>query len=458
MLGSAHQFYKLAFACVAWGALCFSVLAQETPKLPAPTNTQTETSEEHVRPTPGAMTYNLQECLQIALSRNPSIIAAHHSLRATEVGVHALNNLRPITERLSPDIPFRRQQAQRGITVAQAAVLKAEQETTYDVTSLYYTYVYAFQQELTVIDVLEQMDIYYKTAEEIVKSGGGGKKVTQFTLYELQTLIRGIRALKSKAEFGRKKSLEALKEALSLDYELDFTPRDTQLPVLEGSITRTQVIDWAIQRRPELMQAAAAVDVFRLEICAQDQITLRQQVATFAAGSDLHSKVVPAAVRNGEYKPGAITPEMPSSLVGRREDRVARAAALSLQQDEVYRKAVNLVRLEASIAYLEYEAATQRMRDAKKHLESSQRQAEDARAAAVARQDPELLVNNEALAGRALADYVESVYEHLKILAKLQRVTGGGVTPNFSSGIPTSQTIKEPEELKKPTNGSGPAK
>jgi outer membrane protein TolC len=451
MLGFAQQLRKWLATTVACVGLLSHSYAQDAQKTE---EKKADSAETYSRPTPAAITHDLQECINIALSRNPTIVAAKHSLTATQIGVQALNNLRPITERISPDIPFRRQQAQRGITVAQASVQKVEQETIYDVTYLYFSYVYASQQELTAIDVLDQMDIYYKTAEEIVKSGGGGKKVTQFTLYGLQLLISEIRSLKLKAEFGRKRAIEALKEVMSIEPNYDFTPRDTELPVMNGSLTREQVIDWALSRRPELVQAAAAVDVFRLEVCAQDQIGFRQQVPTFAAGSDLHSRVVPTAIRNGEYKPGAINPEMPTSLVGRREDRVARATSLAQVQDEVYRKAVQLVRLEATNSYLEYELATIKLRDAKKKLENSRRQAEDARAAAVARQDPELLVSNEALAGKSQAEYVEAVFEHLKSLAKLQRVTSGGVYPNFAAGVPSTKAIKEDLEVKKPANGS----
>jgi hypothetical protein len=56
---------------------------------------------------------------------------------------------------------------------------------------------------------------------------------------------------------------------------------------------------------------------------------------------------------------------------------------------------------------------------------------DEAQKVAAVKQDPELLFNNETLAGRAQADYVEAVLEHLKALAALERVTAGGIVPAF---------------------------
>jgi hypothetical protein len=104
---------------------------------------------------------------------------------------------------------------------------------------------------------------------------------------------------------------------------------------------------------------------------------------------------------------------------------------LGQRQDAVSEKAANLVRLEAASAYLNWESATKRMAEAKRRFEDARRMVEDSRAVAATRQDPELLINNEALAGRAQANYVEAVLDHLKALAALERVTAGGVCPAF---------------------------
>ena len=219
---------------------------------------------------------------------------------------------------------------------------------------------------------------------------------------------------------------------MGVDSSYEFEPATKELPLmLEGTVTKEQVIADALARRPELAQAAAGVDVFRLEVCAQEKVQYGKRVATLAAGKDLHTKQVPLAVRNGTYRPGGIATEMPTTLVGNQADRMARAAELSLRQEVLYEKTVNLVRAEATAAYLNWDAATKRVREAKRRAENGWRLVEDSQAAAIARQDPELLVNSEALAGKAQADYVEAVLEHIKTLAALERVTAGGIYPNF---------------------------
>jgi outer membrane protein TolC len=408
-------------------------------------------------PSPAAVpenvpTLSLAECLAIADERQPVIRAAMHSLAASEAGAQSLNNLGLVARLITAELPVRREQASRGITIATAEVQKTIHETTYDVTVLYFTYVYAHQQEITAIDVIEQMEIYYDVAREIVKTGAappGGKKIDQFTLYALQHRISDVRLLKVKAENGRKRALDALKEAMGVDPCFDFVPRTEELPVMGGTVAKEQVVELALSRRPEIAQAAAGVDAFRLEVCAQSMNRRGRQVPTLAAGSDLHSRIVLPTIRDPDYRPGGINPEMPVGLVGNREDRVARAAALSQRQDVLYEKVVNLIRLEASNAYLEYEAATLRMNEAKRRFEDSRKMVEDSRTAAVTRQDPELLVNNEALAGRAQADFVEAVYEHIRAQARLERVTGGGVRPDFAAAAALEQPRKNHKNNKR---------
>jgi outer membrane protein TolC len=384
------------------------------------------------KPATAGRTLNLGECIAIALNNQPAVKAAQHSLGASQLGYQAMIHMPRYARFFSPDLPVRKQQTLRGMTVAQAEIRKVHDEVIYDVTRLYYTYVYAKQQEQTAADVIEQMEIYYRVAEEILKSGVRDPKmrITSFTLYGMDRMLSEVQLLRLKAEGGYKAALEALKEAMGVAESFEFTPRDTELPVMAGTVSKEQVLELAQTRRPELAQAAAGVDVFRLEICAQEKHRgLRSP--TLASGSDLHSRQVPQAVRNGEYRPGALAPEMPTFLVGRKEDRVARATEFSLRQDAVYEKSVGLVRLDAANAYLKWDEATKRLQVAKRGFEKARKMLEESRAAAAARQDPELLVNNEALAGRAQAAYVEAVFEHLKALATLERVTSGGVHPAF---------------------------
>src|SRR3974390_2955034 len=118
---------------------------------------------------------------------------------------------------------------------------------------------------------------------------------------------------------------------------------------MKQQIARTKelVVEQAVARRPELALAAAGVDVFRLGVYAQGKIPFKRVVPTFASGADLHSKEIPQAIRGKEYRPGAITPEMPTQLVGSKYDRVARAMFFSQKAEALYESAHSLVVLEA---------------------------------------------------------------------------------------------------------------
>jgi outer membrane protein TolC len=386
-----------------------------------------------VKWTPKGEPIGLAASLAIGFENAPTIKAAQASLASSTAGYLALQNFHRGLDLLRPDLPIRRQQAQRGISVGTADVLKAQQENVYDISRLYYTYVYATQQEYTATEIVEQMENFYEIANEILRSGAAGPnaKINQFTLYALEDAIGEIRRLRERATLGRKQALFAWKEAMGVGPEREIYPADKELPLMGGHVTQEQVVEFALSRRAELVQAAAAVDVSRLEICAQDRVRNGTSLNTFAAGSDLHSRNMPAPVRNGEYRPGAVAPEMPTTLVGKRSDRVARAYELAKHQEAVYEKAVGLIRLEAINAFLYWQSAVERVKEAKVRFDRGQKILEESRKAAAAKPDPELLVRNEALAGKAQAEYVEAVQKQIEALIALEKVTGGAVVPTF---------------------------
>jgi hypothetical protein len=380
---------------------------------------------------PAGNTLGLAECLAIAQERQPTIRGALHSQAASQRSYDAIMNLPKVAEWVSPDVPVRKEQARRGLTLAAAAVEQARQETTYDVIYLYYSFVYARQQELAATSIIDELEIYYKVMEEMVNQGVKASNVDRYSLYNLRNKINDVIQLRLKASIGKRRALEALKEAMGVEACFDFTPRDMQLPIMGGTVTQEQVIALTMANRHELVQAAAGTDAFRLEVAAQAKLRTFGQTNTLASGADLHGKAIPFPIRNGEYKPAPFPPEMPSHLVGRREDRVARACELSLKQDAGYDKVVGLIRLEAANAYLEWEQATARMNESKRRFEQARKVADEIKDVAPVRQNPQMVVQYEAEAGRAQAEYVESVFEHLKALAKLERVTAGGVRPAF---------------------------
>lgn len=422
---------RLAFVVGLTASLAVEGQAQNTPAREPLQVIPVKRQKDQLAPAPTSETkLGLHECVAIAMERQPNLRAAYASLRASEIGNRSLANLGPIAKLFSPDLPYRKMQGERGLTIGQADVIKVQQETLYDVTRLYYTYIYARQQEQTANDIIDQMEVFYGIAKELVEKGAE-PKLNQFSLFRMEDAIAEVKKPRITARIGQSKALAALKEAMGVEQSFSFVPRDTEMPLMGGEVTREQVVELALTRRPELVLAAAGVDAFRLEVCAQNAILRRKQVPTLASGSDLHSRALPTAHRNGEYRPGALSPEMPASLVGTRDERVARAREYSNRQESVLDKTRNLVELEATNAYLDWYSSAERLKLAKVRFESSQKMVELSRRSAPNIREYDQLILNEALAAKSQAEYLESVYENIKALATLDRVTAGGVKPDF---------------------------
>src|SRR5262249_57990728 len=122
-------------------------------------------------------------------------------------------------------------------------------------------------------------------------------------------------------------ALAALKEAIGLgpDVALDLPPG--RLPEPELRPSRDEVVASALARRGDLVQVNIFAEVTCLEVEAQGT-SLHRRMETFAAGSDIHSRLIPPGSHNNEYRPAGIPPEMPTLLVGTRPERVKHAQSL----------------------------------------------------------------------------------------------------------------------------------
>ena len=119
---------------------------------------------------------------------------------------------------------------------------------------------------------------------------------------------------------------------LAPDYSLQVP--EEQIPFPEVTLQREQIVGLALARRNELAQAVTVAEVFELEVCAQAATHL-PTTRTFASTVDLHVRPIPQGVSNGEYRPGAIGPEMPVNFAGSRSYRIERARDLSARMAAV---------------------------------------------------------------------------------------------------------------------------
>jgi outer membrane protein TolC len=352
---------------------------------------------------------------------------------ATTRGQQSLENIGRVGQTLSPDLPIRKEQASRGVIAAAADVQKTHNEVVQDVTRLYYTVVYAGQQEAIAADVVAQIELLVDIGEKILKSPMPG----QMTRQKLDVMLIGLaeaRMLHLTASTGVKQATAALREVMAVEPAFAFRVKDRELPVMtqKKELTRDTVIQYALDRRPELALAAAGVDAFRLEVYAQGKVPFRRAVPTLASGSDIHARILPPGSRGKDYRPEPVAPEMPPQLVGSKYDRVCRAMAYSQRADAVYEKTRNLVMLEAETGFYDVELHGERQRLSR---EKSDRGRALMKFVESNIDNPntqkEVLVQTYALAAKAQSDYVEAVYQYLVALAALERITAGGVRPAF---------------------------
>lgn len=401
-----------------------------------PTAVMVQPKNGEAEPAADVPELSLGECVAIAVERQPALHAVQASQRATGAGQQALSNIGRLGQRLSPDLPIRKEQSSRGVVAAAADVQKLHNEVVHDVTRLYYTVVYARQQEQLLEDVVAQVDLFVKVGRDLLNSPAPG----EMTKLKLDLMIVGqlkARQQLTRARTGRQKAEAALREVMAVqEGEVRFRVKDKELPVMAQNVTLTadMVVEMALCRRPELALAAAGADAFRLEVYAQGAVRFRRTVQTLASGSDIHSRLLPPGSRDpaGEYRPEPIPPEMPPQLVGSKSDRVARALAFSQRADAVYAKARNLIILEAENTYLTFESATRNITDGKEGFTAAKDAMERVREGFDNPKAPkDQLLLAYAQAAEAQAMYVEAVYNHLLALAALERVTAGGVRPAF---------------------------
>jgi hypothetical protein len=382
-----------------------------------------------VQTLPPPVRLSLANCLQLALERHPRVGARRASLAAAVDGYRALEALR-VPDCLVPELPIRRRQAAIGITAATAAVDQAEREVVYAVTRTYFTVLFARDQEVVARRVVEQLSAIQTTAQGMLK--GGARDVTEVDVKRTLVVLRLAQVRQVEAEQGVRRALAALKEAVGLDPCSCIEVAPGRLPDPQQRPCKGAVIATALARRAELVMAGSFAQAAGLEVGAQ-ATSMRRRMETFAAGSDIHAQPVQQAVRNNEYRPGAVPPEMPTLLVGPKSERVQRAHSLHARAEAVVLVTRNLIALEAEDGFLRWEQASRQAALAGEAAGAAEKMAEGLRQDLIAGQKVrvEEVVSAAVLAAQARAQHNELLHRKLLALADLERVTGGA----FCAGL-----------------------
>jgi outer membrane protein TolC len=378
----------------------------------------------------------LGECIAVAVERQPSLRAVRASQDATGIGQQALNNIGRLGQLLRPDLPIRKEQSARGVIATAADVQKLHNEVVHDVTRMYYSAVYARQQEQLAADVEAQIDLFVKVARDLLNSADP-RGMTKAKLDQMLIGQAEVRLLHATARTGIRTADAGLREAMGVaGCHFPFRVKDRELPLMAQNVTLTEemVVELALCRRPELALAAAGADAFRLEVYAQGELRGKRSVPTLASGSDIHSRLLPSGSRDPgrDYRPEPIPPEMPPILVGSKEFRVARAKAYSERADAVYEKARGLMILEAQSTFFNFEFAANRVQIAKQGFDAARDLMDRTREGfdnPNAEKDRLMLAYGQA--AQASSKYITAVFDYLVALAALEKVTAGGVKPAF---------------------------
>lgn len=366
----------------------------------------------------------LEEYLQMALQGHPKIAAQRASLASAEDGSRALEAMR-LAPVVSHEVPIRRKQASLGAGAAAAGLAQAEREVAYAVTRTYFSVLYAREQEQLARNVVDRLTATYETAQKQLKAGA--RDVSAADVNRTLSYLRLAEARRMQAAQGEKRALAALKEALGQGHDYNLVVAPARLPESKLRPDRTEVVAQALAKRGELILAYSFADAAGLEIDAQ-RTSHQLKLDTFAAGSDIHARSIPSEVRNGEYRPGGIPPEMPSMLAGSRSERMKHAESLRDRANSAAEQTRNLIALEAEDAFLRWEEATNGLPLAKEAADTADTLANDLSKdlGAGLKVKVDDVVSARVLASQARAQYNEFRYRQLLALADLERVTGGG--------------------------------
>jgi outer membrane protein TolC len=309
-------------------------------------------------PPPGLPVLDLPACRSLALTHQPAIAAALTSLDAAVARQHALDTIR-VPRFLARDLPTRKEQAAVGLGIAQAEVQRVQIDTLYAVTYAYLSAQYAVEQRRLLDGSREKLD----NLLEGIKAGleAGKTNIRKEDVQRVETYQLLVRSRQEEAIQGEQRALSALREALGVGPHMPLLLSASGQFRVQPLVHKESVVAEALARRPEILQASLLAQVHGLEVDAQAARKHLPQVPTFASGSDLHSRPLPAGSYGEQYSPAAVGPEMPGTLAGNQASRVQVAQVYAHRADTVLEKTRQLIRLETEQAYLRYLEASRKL-------------------------------------------------------------------------------------------------
>ncbi len=388
-----------------------------------------------VAPAVTTQVYDLATARATAVANQPSVAAARASLTGAQLKAEAVDRIK-LGALIARDVPIRKKQAALNISIQSASVQTAECDARNAATFSYLAVLFAREQQKTVAD----SKVHLADLKDLVKSAAekGRRDVykdEQTSLVEsFETLLEGRNA---EAVEGEQRALAALREALGLGPDCPIEVVGDKLPDLQTKADRDVIVQLALSRRGEIIQAVNAEQVFCLEVDAQGRI-LFSPARTFAAGGDIHATPLGVGSFDPDYRPGPLAPEMSVTLTGSRKSRQEQAGAYHERAEALTEKTRNLIGLEAADAYLRWKQfdesapklakAAQGLEDYSNDLSKNKFNPDKAGYPGI-----DDLVNAGLRTTLIRADANLANFRRLTALANLERVTGGGFDAGFDA-------------------------
>jgi len=333
-------------------SLCGTAAAQDHAPPPAQLNSPPATMPGHATPTAPALSLTLDDAINLALQKQPTIHAAQASLQSSLAAKSVADS--PLAG-LAPAGNVRRRQAALGVHAAEANVRQVEMETKNAVNRTYLSMIFAREQLKLADDAVQTLRATKDVANRLLESGS--RNITKDDIDKLEIYLNLAESRKGEAVVGDARAKAALREAIGLPYDTAFNIDNGKLSrfyEIASEFTRSKrvrlncpmVTEMAVRYRPELSQAQIFAEVTCLESQAQSRDLFHPYSKTFAATSDIHAKILPAQLINGEYRPGPVGPEFPTFLAGSASQRSERALILHERAMATVEKARGLVALE----------------------------------------------------------------------------------------------------------------
>lgn len=392
-------------------------------------------------PAKTGLVITLDDALNLAQDKQPAIRAAQLSYQSS---ISAKSVADSFLVGLVPEGRIRRQQAASGLGAAAANVQQVEMETKNAINRTYISVIFAREQLKLAKDAVETLQATFKVAKQLLDSGES-KNVTQDDLDKLDIYVKLAEAKVGEASVGIIRAKAALREAIGLEFNTEFEVAEDKLTRfydIAQDFTKSKSVklccnksaEMAVRFRPELAQASILSDVTCLEVQAQKANMLHFYARTFAASTDIHAKVLPSQLINGDYRPGPVGPEMPTFLIGTSTKRTERANILFQRSLSVVDKARGLVALEAEEGCAKFNRASDQIELQRIAVAKSSKLYKSAEK--FFRQDQlktDALLTAYALDVKNKSDLNEAYYTFGMTLAFLQRATAGHLWECFIS-------------------------